>query len=47
LDAATGLLDELHGDRLLNEPAPGRYRMHNLIHEYARARAAADDFADE
>jgi hypothetical protein len=47
LDAVTGLLDELHGDRLLNEPAPGRYRMHNLIHEYARALAAADNFADE
>jgi hypothetical protein len=47
LQEATGLLDELHGDRLLNEPAPGRYRMHNLIHEYARALAAGDDFADE
>jgi hypothetical protein len=47
LEEATDLLDELHGDRLLNEPTPGRYRMHNLIHEYARALAAADDFAYE
>jgi hypothetical protein len=47
LEEAADLLDELHGDRLLNEPAPGRYRMHNLIHQYARALAAADDFADE
>lgn len=47
LEKATVLLDELHGDRLLNEPVPGRYRMHNLIHEYARALAAADEFDDE
>jgi hypothetical protein len=47
LEETRVLLDELHGDRLLNEPAPGRYRMHNLIHEYARALAAADEFADE
>lgn len=46
-EEAAGLLDELHGDRLLNEPTPGRYRMHNLIHEYARALAAADNFANE
>jgi hypothetical protein len=46
-EQATAILEELHGDRLLNEPAPGRYRMHNLIHEYARALAAEDDFADE
>jgi hypothetical protein len=41
------LLDGLHGDRLLAEPVPRRYQMHNLIHEYARSLAAAHDFADE
>jgi hypothetical protein len=40
-------LDELHADGLLAEPAPRRYRMHNLIHQYARSLAEADDFADE
>ncbi len=40
-------LDKLHADGLLAEPAPRRYRMHNLIHQYARSLAAADDFADE
>jgi len=41
------LLDGLHRDRLLAEPVPRRYRMHNLIHEYARSLAAAGEFADE
>jgi hypothetical protein len=45
-ETTVGLLDELHSDRLLAEPAPRRYRLHNLIHEYARSLAAADDFAD-
>jgi predicted ATPase len=40
-------LDELYRDGLLAEPVPRRYRLHNLIHEYARSLAAADDFADE
>jgi hypothetical protein len=40
-------LDELHADGLLSEPSPRRYRMHNLIHLYARSLAAADDFTDE
>lgn len=44
---ASELLDGLYSDRLLAEPVPRRYRMHNLIHEYARSLAAADDFADE
>jgi hypothetical protein len=42
LPEATTMLDELHGDGLIAEPAPRRYRMHNLIHEYARSIAAAD-----
>jgi hypothetical protein len=46
-EEAAGLLDELHGDGLLAEPVLRRYRMHNLIHEYARTLAAAEDFADE
>ena len=41
------ILDELHADGLLAEPLPRRYRMHNLIHQYARSLAEADDFADE
>lgn len=44
---ASELLDGLYSDRLLAEPVPRRYRIHNLIHEYARSLAAADDFADE
>lgn len=46
-DDTIGILDELHADGLLAEPAPRRYRMHNLIHQYARSLAEADDFADE
>jgi predicted ATPase len=42
---ATDLLDSLHSDRLLAEPAPRRYQMHNLIHEYARRLAEMHDFA--
>ena len=38
---------ELRSDRLFDEPSAGRYRMHNLIREYARSLAAVDDFADE
>jgi len=46
-DHTIRILDELHADGLLAEPVPRRYRMHNLIHQYARSLAAADDFADE
>ncbi len=44
LAEATGYLDGLHGCRLLEEPVPHRYRMHDLIRHYACALAA--DAAD-
>jgi tetratricopeptide (TPR) repeat protein/transcriptional regulator with XRE-family HTH domain len=36
-------LGELYNQHLLTEPAPGRYVLHDLIREHARALAAADD----
>jgi tetratricopeptide (TPR) repeat protein len=36
-------LDELFDQHLLTEPASGRYRMHDLIREYARALAQTGD----
>jgi tetratricopeptide (TPR) repeat protein len=45
LDAARRL-DELYDQHLLTEPAPGRYQLHDLVREHARALAAADDPAD-
>jgi NB-ARC domain-containing protein len=41
------ILDELHHDGLLAEPSARRYRMHNLIHQYARSLAATDETGDE
>ncbi len=46
LDTARRHLDELYGQHLLTEPAPGRYQLHDLLREHARALAAADDPAD-
>jgi hypothetical protein len=46
LDEARRRLDELYDQHLLAEPAPGRYRLHDLLREHARALAAADDPAD-
>jgi tetratricopeptide (TPR) repeat protein/transcriptional regulator with XRE-family HTH domain len=46
LDEARRCLDELYDEHLLAEPAPGRYQLHDLLREHARARAAADDPAD-
>jgi tetratricopeptide (TPR) repeat protein len=43
LDAARRHLDELYYQHLLAEPAPGRYLLHDLLREHARALAAADD----
>jgi class 3 adenylate cyclase/tetratricopeptide (TPR) repeat protein len=39
-------LDDLYDQHLLTEPASGRYRLHDLLREHARALAAADDPAD-
>ncbi len=43
---ARSQLDELYDHHLITEPAPGRYLLHDLLREYARALAAADDTAD-
>ena len=43
LDDARRGLDELYDQHLLAEPAPGRYQLHDLLREHARALAAADD----
>src|SRR5262245_4420611 len=39
-------LDELYDHHLLTEPALGRYRLHDLLREHARALAAADNPAE-
>jgi len=36
----------LYDQHLLTEPSPGRFRMHDLLHEHARALAGADGPAD-
>jgi hypothetical protein len=36
-------LDALYTDHLIDEPGPGRYRMHDLIRAYTRALAARHD----
>jgi len=40
-------LGELYDHNLIGEPARGRYRLHDLLREYARALAAADGPADQ
>ena len=47
LQATRRRLGELHDHNLIGEPARGRYRLHDLLCEYARARAVADDPADQ
>jgi DNA-binding SARP family transcriptional activator len=47
LEEAAGHLDALHADRLMEEPVPGRYRMHNLIRQYARSLAATEDTCEQ
>ena len=39
-------LDELYEQHLLAEPAPGRYQLHDLLREHARALAAAGNPAE-
>jgi tetratricopeptide (TPR) repeat protein len=39
-------LDALYGDHLIDEPASGRYSLHDLIREYARTLAVRNDSAD-
>jgi tetratricopeptide (TPR) repeat protein len=46
LAAARRGLDELYDQHLLAEPAPGRYQLHDLLREHARALAAGDDPAE-
>ena len=46
LDQARRCLDELYDQHLLAEPAPGRYQLHDLLREHARALAAADNLAE-
>jgi DNA-binding SARP family transcriptional activator/tetratricopeptide (TPR) repeat protein len=43
---ATGLLEDLVDDNLLNSYAPGRYRLHDLLRAYAGTLAAADPAAE-
>ncbi|GGX88208.1 tetratricopeptide repeat protein [Streptomyces hiroshimensis] len=40
---ASRLLGELHAAHLVAEVAPGRYRMHDLLREYAGERAEAEE----
>jgi tetratricopeptide (TPR) repeat protein/transcriptional regulator with XRE-family HTH domain len=47
LDAARRGLEGLYEQYLLTEPAPGRYRMHDLIREHARALASRLDPGDD
>jgi tetratricopeptide (TPR) repeat protein/transcriptional regulator with XRE-family HTH domain len=44
--AARRQLDELYDHHLITEPAPGRYLLHDLLREHARALAAADEPGD-
>jgi len=46
VDAARRGLESLYNQHLLTEPTPGRYQLHDLLHEHAQALAAADDPAE-
>ena len=46
LDQARRHLEGLYDQHLLAEPAPGRYQLHDLLREHARALAAGDDPAE-
>ncbi|MDW5326765.1 tetratricopeptide repeat protein [Plantactinospora sp. KLBMP9567] len=43
LDGAIEHLDRLYGDHLLDEPAPGRYRMHDLVRTFGCTLASTID----
>jgi tetratricopeptide (TPR) repeat protein/transcriptional regulator with XRE-family HTH domain len=47
LSLARRSLEELYDQYLLTEPAPGRYRMHDLIREHARALADRLDLSGD
>ncbi len=47
LDETEAVLEELFDLHLLEEPARGRYRFHDLIHEYARDLALRLDSAED
>jgi tetratricopeptide (TPR) repeat protein/transcriptional regulator with XRE-family HTH domain len=47
LSAARRGLEDLYDRYLLTEPAPGRYRLHDLIREYARDLSSSSDPGDE
>jgi hypothetical protein len=40
---ARTLLDALLDHHLLQEPEPGRYRMHDVLHQYAMERAHGEE----
>jgi len=46
LDVARRGLEELYDQHLLAEPVPGRYQLHDLLREHARALAANDNRAE-
>jgi tetratricopeptide (TPR) repeat protein len=46
LATARRYLDELYEQHLLAEPVPGRYQLHDLLREHARALAAAGNPAE-
>ncbi len=46
LPAARDHLEALYDQYLIAEPARGRYRLHDLIREHARSKAAADPAAE-
>jgi tetratricopeptide (TPR) repeat protein len=46
LEEARQHLSELYDQHLIDEPAPGRYRLHDLLREHASSLAAADDPAE-